>query len=123
MKQPKIEQTTKPLESLEDKLPLVLEVIPGQASEGLVDIYDVGTYAGVSVNQLVQNSLKKDWSLEDQQILGDINYQLSEGKILYKGQEVQSNIMDYAVKETTAEGEDYLYVRLKVIKPQEGGLQ
>ena len=56
MKQPKIEQTTKPLESLEDKLPLVLEVIPGQASEGLVDIYDVGTYAGVSVNQLVQNS-------------------------------------------------------------------
>jgi hypothetical protein len=107
---------------LEQTLPLVIEIIPGQAAEGLIDIYEPGSYTRKTLSQLIGNTLGKDgWSLEEQQILVDIMRQLQGGKILWRGQEIQGLATEYAVVERTDDGEQYLYVPVRVIKPQEGG--
>lgn len=114
-------QQKKPSE-LEQKLPLVLEVIPGQAREGLINIYEPGSYDNKSLNELVNNSLRKDnMSIEERQVVDDIQRQLDDGKLIYKGQEISSNPLDHAVVEETEAGEKYFYVGIRAIKPQEGG--
>jgi hypothetical protein len=116
------EQTAKSeLSGLEAKLPLVLEIVPGQAREGVVDIYQPGTYNRKTLKQLVDMTLAKDMAIEDRQIVDEVKKQLSGGILLYNGKEIHSSPLDYAVKEKTAAGEEYLYVRLRAIKPQEGG--
>ena len=106
----------------EQLLPLVIEVLPGQAGEGLVDIYQPGAYEGKSLRILCESTLKKkDLSIEEQLILEDINRQLDGGKFLSRGQEIDNRALDYAVIEKTEAGEKYLYVPIRAIKPQEGG--
>jgi hypothetical protein len=103
-------------------LPLVIEIIPGQASEGLIDIYEPGTYEDRPLRELIDRTLgKEDWSIEEKQILEDINRQLRGGKILWRGQEVKHMALAHAIVEQTEEGEKYLYVPVRVIRPQEGG--
>ena len=110
-------------EKEEQLLPLVVEVMPGQAGEGLVDIYQPGTYEGKTLRNLCEKMLgKKDLSIEEQLILEDINRQLDGGKFLSRGQEIDSTALEYAVIEETEAGEQYLYVPIRAIKPQEGGL-
>ena len=110
-------------EKVEQLLPLVVEVMPGQAGEGLVDIYQPGTYEGKTLRNLCEKMLgKKDLSIEEQLILEDINRQLDGGKFLSRGQEIDSTALEYAVIEETEAGEQYLYVPIRAIKPQEGGL-
>ena len=109
-------------EEEEQVLPLVIEIMPGQAGEGLVDIYQPGSYEGKPLRKLCQNTLgKKDFSIEEQLILEDINRQLDGGKFLSRGQEIDSMAAAYAVLEETEAGEKYLYVPVRAIKPQEGG--
>ena len=111
------------IEVLEQVLPLVLEIIPGQAGEGLIDIYEPGSYEGQSLRKLCEKMLgKKDWSIEERQILEDINRQLDGGRLLCRGKEIEGLALDYAVLEETEIGEKYLYVPIRAIKPQEGGL-
>lgn len=103
-------------------LPLVIEIMPGQAGEGLVDIYQPGSYEGKSLRQLCQKTLdKKDLSIEEQLILEDIERQLKGGKFLSRGQDIDSMPQAYAVMEETEAGEKYLYIPVRAIKPQEGG--
>ena len=103
-------------------LPLVIEVLPGQAGEGLVDIYQPGTYEGKSLRKLCESTLeKKDLSIEEQLLIEDINRQLDGGKFLSRGQEIDSTALEYAVIEETEAGEKYLYVPVRAIKAQEGG--
>jgi hypothetical protein len=103
-------------------LPLVIEIMPGQAGEGLVDIYQPGSYEGKSLRQLCQKTLdKKDLSIEEQLILEDIQRQLNGGKFLSRGQDIDSMAQAYAVMEETEAGEKYLYIPVRAIKPQEGG--
>ena len=103
-------------------LPLVIEIIPGQASEGLIDIYEPGTYENKPLRGLIEKTLgREDWSVEEQQILEDINRQLSGGKILWRGREVDRMALAHAEVEQTEAGEKYFYIPLRVIKPQEGG--
>jgi len=107
---------------VEQVLPLVLEIIPGQAGEGLIDIYEPGSYEGQSLWKLCRKTLgKKNWSIEEQQILEDINRQLDGGRLLCRGQRIEGTALDYAVPEETEAGEKYLYVAIRAIKPQEGG--
>jgi len=109
-------------EEAEQLLPLVIEVLPGQAGEGLVDIYQPGAYEGKSLRKLCESTLKKkDLTIEEQLILEDINRQLDGGKFLSRGQEIESRALEYAVIEETEVGEKYLYVPIRAIKPQEGG--
>jgi hypothetical protein len=104
-------------------LPLVIEILPGQAGEGLIDIYEPGNYEGISLWDLVNKTLgKKNWSIEEKQILDDINRQLSGGKLLIRGKEIQGTARENAVLERTEEGERYYYVSMRAIKPQEGGM-
>ena len=103
-------------------LPLVIEIMPGQAGEGLVDIYQPGSYEGKSLRQLCQKTLdKKDLSIEEQLVLEDIQRQLKGGKFLSRGQDIDSMPQAYAVMEETEAGEKYLYIPVRAIKPQEGG--
>ena len=118
---------TKPKESLqtdvlEKMLPLVLEIIPGQAGEGLIDVYQPGSYEGKSLRKLCDAVLsRKNWSIEEQQVLEDIIRQLDGGRLLCRGQSIDGTELEYAVLEKTEAGEKYLYVPIRAIKPQEGG--
>ncbi len=108
---------------IENALPLVLEILPGQAGEGLIDIYEPGSYEGISLRELVYKALgKRDRSIEEKQILDDINRQLSGGKVLIRGKEIQGTAREHALLDQTDEGEKYYYVAVRAIKPQEGGI-
>lgn len=108
---------------VEQVLPLVLEIIPGQAGEGLIDIYEPGSYEGQSLWKLCEKTLdKKNWSIEEQQILEDIKRQLDGGRLLCRGRRIEGTALDHAALEETEAGERYLYVPIRAIKPQEGGL-
>jgi hypothetical protein len=117
----------KPKESAERErrekvLPLVLEILPGQASHGLIDIYEPGSYEGKSLRNLCDHTLsKQNWSIEDRQIVDDILRQLDGGIPLCRGQDIHSLALTYAEMEESEAGEKYLYVPIRVIKPQEGG--
>ena len=112
---------TKELQKL---LPMVVEIIPGQAAEGLIDIFEPGSYEGRTLRKLCDSTLsRREWTIEEQIIMEDINRQLQGGKLLCRGREIEGSAMDYAVSEQTEAGEEYLYVPIRVIKPQEGGLR
>ncbi len=103
-------------------LPLVVEIIPGQAAEGLIDIYEPGSYESMTLRKLCDRTLsRKEWSIEEQLIIEDIHRQLKGGKMLSRGREIEGYALDYSVPEETEAGERYLYVPVRVIKPQEGG--
>ena len=111
------------LDEVEKLLPLVLEVMPGHAAEGLIDIYEPGSYEGKSLRKLCDRTLnKKNLSIEEQLIVEDIIRQLDGGKLLCRGQEIDGTALEYAVSEETEKGEKYLYVPIRAIKPQEGGI-
>ncbi len=104
-------------------LPLVVEILPGQAGEGLIDIFEPGSYSGIPVRELIYGTLhKKGWSIEEAQILDDINRQLAGGKLLIRGKEIRGTAFEHAVLEETDEGEKYLYISVRAIRPQEGGV-
>ena len=103
-------------------LPLVVEIMPGQAAEGLIDIYEPGSFEGKTLRKLCDNTLsKKKWTIEEQLIIEDIRRQLEGGKLLCRGQEIDGTALEYAVSEQTEAGEKYLYVPIRAIRPQEGG--
>ena len=109
-------------EELRSVLPLVLEIMPGQASEGLVDILEAGRYEGRSLRDLVQQTLNRtDLTIEERQILEDIKRQLDGGKLLSRGKDIDGAAIEFASVEETEAGEKYLYVPIRAIKPQEGG--
>jgi hypothetical protein len=105
-----------------EKLPLVLEILPGQAGEGLVVVHEPGTYEHLPLKDLCDQALHRpNLSIEEQVILEDINRQLAGGKLLFKGRELKGGALECAEVEETEAGERYLYVPVRAIKPQEGG--
>lgn len=56
MAEPELEKERQ-REELRSMLPLVIEIMPGQASEGLVDIHEAGSYQEGSLRQLVEKTL------------------------------------------------------------------
>jgi len=107
---------------LEKMLPLVVEIMPGQAAEGLIDVFAPGDYEGKSLRKLCRKLLdKKNLSIEEQLVLEEINSQLDGGMLLCRGHAVDDPAIDFAVVEETQAGEKYLYVPVRAIKPQEGG--
>jgi len=110
-------------EEFQQVLPLIVEIIPGHAAEGLIDIYEPGSYEGRTLRKLCERTLgKKKWSIEEQLIMDDITRQLQGGKLLCSGHEIEGTALEYAVTEQTEAGEKYLYVPVRAIKPQEGGI-
>jgi hypothetical protein len=104
-------------------LPLVLEIIPGQAGEGLVVVMEPGSYEGRTLRDLCRQALERtDFSIEDRQILEDIRRQLQGGKLLCQGRNLEDDPQSFGTVEETEAGEAYLYVPVRAIKPQEGGL-
>ena len=103
-------------------LPLVLEIIPGQAGEGLVVVLEPGSYESSTLRELCDQALKRpDYSIEERQILEDIKRQLKGGKLLCQGRDIDAPVQAFGTVEETAAGEAYVYVPVRAIKPQEGG--
>ncbi len=103
-------------------LPLVVELIPGQAAEGLINIYEVGSFEKKPLRELIENTLnKKDLTIEERLILEDIKKQLDGGILLCGGSLIHGTALDHAVIQETEKGEKYYYVAVRAIKPQEGG--
>jgi len=101
----------------------VVEIIPGQAGEGLIEVFEPGSYEGNSLQELCKRILAKgNWSIEDLQVLEDIQRQLDGGRLLTKGGGIGGPAEQYAILEQTPAGENYRYVAVRAIKPQEGGL-
>jgi hypothetical protein len=110
------------IDEAEKLLPLVLEVMPGHAAEGLIEIYEPGSYEGKTLRKLCDKTLnKKNLTIEEQLIAEDVARQLEGGKLLCRGQEIEGTAMEFAVSEQTEAGEKYFYVPVRAIKPQEGG--
>ncbi|MGD9234179.1 MAG: hypothetical protein PVH67_09985 [Desulfobacterales bacterium] len=111
------------IDEAEKLLPLVLEILPGHAAEGLIDIYEPGSYEAKSLRNLCKRTLsKKNLTLEEQLIAEDIARQLEGGKLLCRGQEIDGTAFEFAVSEQTEAGEKYFYVPIRALKPQEGGI-
>jgi hypothetical protein len=109
-------------EVVEQVLPLVVELIPGQAGEGLIAVHEPGSYEALSLRTLCEKLLKRtNWTVEEHQVLEDIRRQLSGGRLLCRGRPADGTALDHAVVEETEAGERYLYVPVRAIKPQEGG--
>ena len=103
-------------------LPLVLEIIPGQAGEGLLVVMEPGSYEGRALRELCREALNRtDFSIEERQVLEDIQRQLQGGKLLCQGRDLEAPAQTFGTVEETEAGEAYLYVPVRVIKPQEGG--
>lgn len=110
------------IDEAEKLLPLVIEILPGHAAEGLIDIYEPGSYEAKSLRKLCNRTLsKKNLAIEEQLIAEDVARQLEGGKLLCRGQEIDGTALEFAVSEQTEAGEKYLYVPIRAIKPQEGG--
>ena len=111
------------LDESEKLQPLVLEIIPGHAAEGLIEIYEPGSYEGKTLRKLCDRTLsKKNLALEEQLIAEDIARQLDGGKLLCRGQDIEGTALEFAISEETEAGEKYFYVPVRAIKPQEGGV-
>lgn len=103
-------------------LPLVIEILPGQAAEGLITVYEPGSYENQPLRALCERVLnEKNVSIEEQQILEDIQRQLDGGRLICRGRGIDGMALEHAVFEETESGEKYLYLPVRVIKPQEGG--
>lgn len=110
-------------EEMEKPMPLVLEIMPGHAAEGLIGVYEPGSYEGTTLRKLCERILQKsNLSIEEQLILEDISRQLEGGKLLCRGQEIDGTATAFAVAEETEAGEKYFYVPVRAIRPQEGGM-
>ena len=111
------------IDEAEKLLPLVLEILPGHAAEGLIDIYEPGSYEVKSLRKLCNRTLrKKNLTIEEQLIAEDVARQLEGGKLLCRGQEIDGTALEFAISEQTEAGEKYFYVPIRAIKPQEGGI-
>jgi hypothetical protein len=109
-------------EAVEQVLPLVLEILPGQAAEGLIRIHEPGSYEDQPLRKLCEKTLSEtSWSIEEQLILEDIRRQLEGGRLICRGRRIEGAALDHAALEETESGEKYLYVPVRAIKPQEGG--
>ncbi len=105
-----------------EPLPLVIEILPGQSGVGLIDIFQPGAYERKTLRELCEEILQKeDWSIEEKEILENINKQLDGGILLSRGKTVDNTAVEYANIEETEAGERYFYVPVRAIKPQEGG--
>ena len=110
------------LDEAESLLPLVLEIMPGHAADGLIEVYEPGSYEGKTLRKLCDRTLnKKNLTIEEQLIAEDVARQLEGGKLLCRGQEIEGTALEFAVSEQTEAGEKYFYVPVRAIKPQEGG--
>ena len=118
----KLDRERKEQEETRELLPLVIEIMPGQSGIGLIDIFQPGSYEQKSLRDLCNETLKKrDWSVEERELLENINKQLDGGILLSKGRTIDSKALEYANVEETEAGEKYFYVPIRAIKPQEGG--
>ena len=70
---------------------------------------------------MVNSALNSELNVEERQTAQKIKEQLADGKLLYKGNEIEGDIKEYTITEKTEAGEEYLSLTIRAVKPQEGG--
>jgi len=122
MEEVRVQQQAREPEAERKPLPLVVEILAGQAGEGLVTIFEAGTYENKGLAQLCAEALARtDLSIEERQLLAGIRRQLDGGRLLVRGEEIERRAREYAELEETEAGEKYWYVAVRALRPQEGG--
>lgn len=106
----------------EEKLPLVVELIPGVADQGFIKAYESGNYSlDRTVDSVVNDLILGNHSIEDNVTIDRIKKELG-GQMFIGKQDVKGKfVKDYIRVETTKDGAKYLYLPIRVVKPQEGG--
>lgn len=103
-------------------VPLVVEIIPGQAAEGLLEVFEPETYEGRTLQELVDAILaRQDLSVEEREVLDDISAQMERGVLLCAGRPIDGDPLERARVEEADDGEKYYYVAVRALRPQEGG--
>ncbi|MEJ5348960.1 MAG: hypothetical protein WHS46_09765 [Desulfosoma sp.] len=103
-------------------VPLVVEVLPGQAAEGILEVFEPGTYEGRTLQELINVVLsREDLSVEEREILEEILFHMENGVLLCGGRPAEGDPLERARVEETEEGEKYYYVAVRALRPQEGG--
>ncbi len=104
-------------------VPLVVEVLPGQAAEGILEVFEPGTYEGRTFQELINAVLsREDLSVEEREVLEEILFHMENGVLLCGGRAAEGDPLERARVEQTEDGEKYYYVAVRALRPQEGGL-
>lgn len=114
-------------ESLEEKLALIVEVVPGGSSKdysGPMAYIEEGKWENKTVVQIMDIVLKtKNYSIEDQKVMDSIKELYKKGGKIFAGnREVNGSIDQHVKKQKDKDsGSSYMFLRLEVIKSEEGG--
>jgi hypothetical protein len=111
------------------EMQLVIKIRPGQSNNGLMAMFDSDEYKGKSIKELINMAMNSpQLTAEDQNYKKQIDEQLQGGgKLLHKSKELQyqnkPNPLDYAEQQQDeVSKQDFLYIELNAVRPQEGGL-
>ena len=114
-------------ESLEEKLALIVEVVPGGSSKdysGPMTYIKEGEWENKTAKQIMDIVLKiKNYSIEDQKVIDSIKELYNKGGKIFAGNEEVNGSIDQYVKKQKDKGSgaSYMFLRLEVIKSEEGG--
>src|SRR4030067_265869 len=71
----------------------------GEPADGLIDIYEPGSYEGQTLRKLCERTLnKRDWSIEELQVLEDIRRQLEGGRLICRGKPIEGSAPELLVR-------------------------
>lgn len=118
-------------EGVNYQLPFIVEIIPGAANRGYVYPLGKGEEAySTSIETLLKNAVTNEAPSKehksDQEILkSEYNSEAQitiEGKTVNKRDLLQQYVANITVKKTST-GKEYNLLKIRVTKPQEGGLE
>jgi hypothetical protein len=97
-------------------LPLVLEIKPNQAAEGLVGVFKPNEYCEQNVDSLARTILENpDLNDLERGIVSDIERNLRNGELKMHGKKAAGFAKGYATLEKSEAGEPFLYLELRAI--------
>lgn len=110
--------------TLEERLPLAIEVAPGQAEKGLIGIFSPAEYEGQTTRYLVgQMLIDPNLDFEDQRIADEIKSMIEGGVLQFEDEQASDNPFEHSNIEYMSADERVHYLPLRIIQPKTGGYQ
>ena len=112
-------------EQPEAAAPVVVEIVPGAASNGFVKKYD-GSIVQRPIQDVIDEVVASEPEDRTQRsLLGLVKAEYQAGSVVTvngKKIDLSESVAKYLVDKKTPKGNDYKLLRITVLKPQEGGL-